>query len=142
LLRLHAYTNDADLRDKAEQTVELLAGSAAQYGLFAATYGIAAVHLSHPHTHIVIVGNDELATRLYIAAVAPYSATKAVLKLAANKAVPQNLPPVLAETIPQLPAVKQEKTVAIVCSGFTCQPPISDPDEFIQSLRRRSSTTL
>jgi len=142
LLRLHAYTNDADLRDKAEQTVELLAGSAAQYGLFAATYGIAAVHLSHPHTQIVIVGNDELATRLYIAAVAPYSATKAVLKLAANKAVPQNLPPVLAETIPQLPAVKQEKTVAIVCSGFTCQPPISDPDEFIQSLRRRSSTTL
>jgi len=59
-----------------------------------------------------------------------------VLKLAANKAVPQNLPPALAESIPQLPAVREEKTVAVVCSGFTCQPPISDPEELTRSLRR------
>src|SRR5579863_2656320 len=135
LLRLHAYTNDAGLREKAEQTIELIAGLAGQYGLFAATYGIAAVHLSNPHTQIVVVGSDELAERLYSVAVAPYSAGKAVLKLAANKAVPQNLPPALAETIPQLPAIRQEKTVAVVCSGFTCQPPISDPDELARSLR-------
>ena len=136
LLRLHAYTNDKNLRDKAEQTIEVIAGLAAQYGLFVATYGIAAVHLAHPHTQIVIVGNDELAGRLYNAAVAPYSASKAVLKLSANQAVPQNLPPALAETIPQLPAVKEEKTVAVVCSGFTCQPPISDPEELSRSLHR------
>jgi uncharacterized protein YyaL (SSP411 family) len=140
LLRLHAYTNDAGLREKAEQTVELIAGLAGQYGLFAATYGIAAVHLSNPHTQIVIVvGSDESADRLYNVAVAPYSAGKAVLKLAANKAVPQNLPPALAETIPQLPAIQQDETVAIVCSGFTCQPPISDPDELARSLRQLSS---
>jgi uncharacterized protein YyaL (SSP411 family) len=139
LLRLHAYTNDAGLREKAEQTIELIAGLAGQYGLFAATYGIAAVHLSNPHTQIVVVGSDELAERLYNVAVAPYSVGKAVLKLAANKAVPQNLPPALAETIPQLPAIQQEKTVAIVCSGFTCQPPISDPDELARSLRDLSS---
>jgi uncharacterized protein YyaL (SSP411 family) len=136
LLRLHAYTNDKNLRDKAEQTIEVIAGLAAQYGLFVATYGIAAVHLAHPHTQIVIVGNDELAGRLYKAAVAPYSASKAVLKLSANQAVPQNLPPALAETIPQLPAVKEEKTVAVVCSGFTCQPPISDLEELSRSLHR------
>jgi uncharacterized protein YyaL (SSP411 family) len=135
LLRLHAYTNDAGLREKAEQTIELIAGLAGQYGLFAATYGIAAVHLSNPHTQIVVVGSDELAERLYSVAVAPYSAGKAVLKLAANKAVPQNLPAALAETIPQLPAIQHEKTVAIICSGFTCQPPISDPDELARSLR-------
>jgi uncharacterized protein YyaL (SSP411 family) len=136
LLRLHAYTNDPGLRDKAEQTIELIAGLAGQYGLFAATYGIAAVHLAHPHTQIVIVGDDELADQLHTAAVAPYSASKAVLKLAASKAVPQNLPPALAETIPQLPAVKEEKSVAVVCSGFTCQPPISDPEELARSLRQ------
>jgi uncharacterized protein YyaL (SSP411 family) len=136
LLRLHAYTNDNNLRDKAEQTIEVIAGLAAQYGLFVATYGIAAVHLAHPHTQIVIVGNDELAGRLYNAAVAPYSASKAVFKLSANQAVPQNLPPALAETIPQLPAVMEEKTVAVVCSGFTCQPPISDPEELSRSLHR------
>src|SRR5271170_209093 len=140
LLRLHAYTNDAGLREKAEQTIELIAGLAGQYGLFAATYGIAAVHLSNPHTQIVIVGSDELADRLYNAAVAPYSTGKAVLKLAANRAVSQNLPPALAETIPQLPEIQQEKTVAVVCSGFTCQPPISDPDELTRSLRELSST--
>jgi len=136
LLRLHAYTNDKNLRDKAEQTIEVIAGLAAQYGLFVATYGIAAVHLAHPHTQIVIVGNDELAGRLYNTAVGPYSASKAVLKLSANQAVPQNLPPALAETIPQLPAVKEEKTVAVVCSGFTCQPPFSDPEELSRSLHR------
>jgi uncharacterized protein len=134
LLRLHAYTNDPELRQKADQTIEVLAGLAAQYGLFAATYGIAAVHLAHPHIQIVIVGNGELADRLYAAAVVPYSACKAVLKLASNEAVPQNLSPALAETIPQLPAVKEGKTVAVICSGFTCQPPISDPEELARML--------
>jgi uncharacterized protein YyaL (SSP411 family) len=138
LLRLRAYTNEKNLRDKAEQTIEVIAGLAAQYGLFVATYGIAAVHLSHPHTQIVIVGNDELAGRLYNAALAPYTAGKAVLRLAANQAIPQNLPPALAETISQLPGVKEEKTVAVVCSGFTCQPPISDPAELARSLRELS----
>src|SRR5579863_8841763 len=140
LLRLHAYTNNKNLRDKAEQTIEVIAGLAAQYGLFVATYGIAAVHLSHPHTQIVIVGNDELAGRLYNAALAPYSAGKAVLRLAANQAVPQNLPPALAESIPQLPAVKEEKSVAVICSGFTCRPPISDPVELARNLRELSLT--
>jgi uncharacterized protein YyaL (SSP411 family) len=138
LLRLHAYTNHASLREKAEQTIELIAGLAGQYGLFAATYGIAAVHLSNPHTQIVVVGSGELAERLYNAAVAPYSSSKSVLKLAANKAVSQNLPPALAETIPQLPAIQQGNTVAVVCSGFTCQPPISDSDELTRSLRQLS----
>ncbi|MGA9967920.1 MAG: thioredoxin domain-containing protein [Terriglobales bacterium] len=135
LLRLHAYTNDKNLRDKAEQTIEVIAGLAAQYGLFVATYGIAAVHLWHPHTQIVIVGNDELAGRLYNAALAPYAAGKAVLKLSANQVVPQNLPPTLAESVPQLPAVKEDQSVALVCSGFTCQPPISDPVELARNLR-------
>jgi uncharacterized protein len=135
LLRLHAYTNKSDLHDKAEQTIEVLAAVAAQYGLFAATYGIAAVHLSHAHTLIVILGNDALAHRLYRAAVGPYSACKAVLKLAPNEAVPQNLPAALAETIPQLPAIKEGKTVAVVCSEFTCHPPIDNPDDLARSLR-------
>jgi uncharacterized protein len=141
LLRLYAYTNDESLHDKAEQTIELIAGLAGQYGIFAATYGIAAVHLSQPHMQIVIVGNGELADRLHAAAIKPYSANKAVLKLAASKAAPQNLPPALAETIPHLPAVKEGKTVAVICSGFTCQPPISDSDELTRSVRRLLATS-
>jgi hypothetical protein len=45
------------------------------------------------------------------------------------------LPPALAETIPNLPAVKQGKTVAVVCSGFTCQPPVTNPEELLKILR-------
>ena len=60
LLRLHAYTNDQAYYDKAEQTMEVLAGVAGRYGLFAATYGIAGVHLSQPHTQVVVIGEGEL----------------------------------------------------------------------------------
>src|SRR2546425_3477695 len=136
LLRLHAYTNSQGYRDKAEQTIEVLAGVAGQYGIFAATYGIAAVHLSQPHTQVVIVGDGELANRLYTAAVAQFTLGKAVLKLEPNEAVPQNLPPAFAETIPHLPVVKEGKIAAVICFGFSCQPPIFDPDELTQSLRR------
>ena len=136
LLRLHSYTNEATYHDQAEQTIELLAGVAGQYGLFAATYGIAAVHLSQPHTQAVVIGEDQLAEQLYRAAGKSFCATKAVIKLAFNKAVPQNLPPALAETIPRLPAVRAGQSVAVICSGFTCQPPISSPEELTREMRR------
>ncbi|MGA8153867.1 MAG: thioredoxin domain-containing protein [Terriglobales bacterium] len=135
LMRLYSYTNEAGYRDKVEQTMELMAGVAGQYGLFAATYAIAGVHLSQPHTQVVVIGDGETAEQLHHTAVAPFSATKAVLKLAFNKVVPQNLPPALAQTIPQLPAVQAGKAVAVVCSGFTCQPPISSAEELAQALR-------
>jgi len=57
-----------------------------------------------------------------------------VLKLAANEAVSQNLPPALAETIPQIPAIRNGKSVAMVCSNFSCRPPISDPEELRKDL--------
>src|SRR5712691_460909 len=81
LLRIHAYTNEASYRDKAKRTLEILAGLAGQYGLFAATYGIAAVHLSRLHTQVVVVGNNEVAQDLYRSAVAPFALNKAVIKL-------------------------------------------------------------
>jgi uncharacterized protein len=137
LLRLHAYTNDASYRDKAEQTIEVLSGVADRYGIFASTYGIAAVHFSQPHVQVVVVGNDELADKLYAVAVRDFFFGKTVLKLEASHAMPQNLPAALAATIPQLPAVKDGKTVAIVCSGFTCQPPIFNPEELGRVLARK-----
>ncbi len=44
LLRIHHYTGDAGYRDKAEKTLETFAGVAEQFGIFAATYGIAVAH--------------------------------------------------------------------------------------------------
>jgi uncharacterized protein len=128
LFRLHAYTADPGYQRKAEQTLQLLAGVAGQYGLFVATYAMAGLHFSQPHTQVIVVGHGEAANLLYQQAVVPFSLTKAVLKLDFNKAVPQNLPPVLAQTIPQLPSVREHRTAAILCSGFTCQPPVSEPE--------------
>jgi uncharacterized protein YyaL (SSP411 family) len=136
LLRLYAYTNEQKYREKAEQTLEVLAGVAGQYGLFAATYGIAGVQLSQPHAQVIVVGNGELADQLYAEAVAPFSVSKAELKLDFDKIVPQNLPPTLAQTIPQLPAVKEQKTAAIICAGLSCQPPIFNPEQLASSLRQ------
>jgi uncharacterized protein len=134
LLRLHGYTNDSDYREKAEQTLALLAGVAGQYGIFAATYGIAAVHYSRPHVQVVILGDDENSSQLYRAVAASFALGKSGLKMSANEAVPQNLPPALAQTVPHLPGVKEGKSVAIVCSNFTCQSPISDPQELGRAL--------
>jgi uncharacterized protein YyaL (SSP411 family) len=136
LMRLFAYTNQPSYREKAEQTLELLAGLAGKFGIFAATYGIAAVHFAQPHAQVVVLGNDALAEQLYAVAAGFFGFDKAVLKLAANKAVPQNLPPALAETIPQLPAIGEGKSVAVVCSGFSCQPPVSNPEQLRHILGR------
>src|SRR5262249_46980050 len=139
LMRLYGYTNEKSYREKAEQTLEVLAGVAGQYGIFAATYGIAAVYFSRPHTQVIVVGDDDLADRLSTSARARFAFNTSTLNLATNKAVSQNLPPALAETIPQLPLTKEQETAAIICSGFACQPPISDPETLAQALLRRQA---
>src|SRR5437868_295981 len=126
LQRLYGYTNEQNYRDKAEQTMEVLAGLAGQYGIFAATYGIAAIHVSQAHTQVVIIGEDKLADQLYSSAARIPALNQAVLKLASSKVVPQYLPPALAKTIPVLPAIKEGRTVAVICSDFSCRPPIFD----------------
>jgi uncharacterized protein YyaL (SSP411 family) len=132
LLRLHAYTNDPSYREKAGQTLAVFAGLAEQYGMFAGTYGIAAAMFSAPHTQVVILeGADDGATAnaLHETSVASFSLNKAALRIAADRAVAENLPPALAQTIPNLPAVKEKKTVAVVCSESSCKPPVSSAEE-------------
>jgi hypothetical protein len=137
LLRLHAYTGESSYREKAAQTLELLGHLAGQYGIFAATYGIAAAYLSRPHSQIVIVGSDAGAQELYAIAARQFALGTAVLKLTHDQAVaPQNLPSALAETIPQLPFLKERKSAAVICAGFSCLPPIFSAQELAQSLHQ------
>jgi uncharacterized protein YyaL (SSP411 family) len=124
LVRLHHYTGDASYRDKAEQTLETFAGVAEQFGIFAATYGIAVVHLLESPTQVVVI-DEKGDSDLLAAAVAPFAFTKGVLRFTTNQATAANLPPVLAATIPNLPALKAGKLFAVVCSGSTCQPPVT-----------------
>ena len=135
LLRLYAYTNDKSYYEKAEDTLEVFAGVAQQFGIFAATYGIAVLLLTKGHTQVVIVGSGEKADQLYAAAVAPFALNKAVLRLAGNEVAPPNLPPALAETLPKLPGISEGQPMAVICSGFACRPPIHDADELTRALR-------
>ena len=67
LIRLHHYTGDASYRDKAEQTLETFAGVAEQFGIFAATFGIAVAHyLENPLQVVVIDGEGRSEERLRI----------------------------------------------------------------------------
>jgi len=129
LTRLHHYTGEAGYREKAEQTLETFAGVADQFGIFAATYGIAVAHLLESAVQVVVIAEDgdtETANHLQTAAVADFSFGKTVLRLGTKQAVRENLPPGLAETIPNLPVLGARKSFAVLCSGSTCQPPIFD----------------
>lgn len=137
LSRMYAYTNDDNYSQKAQQTLELLAGTAEQYGIFAATYGIAAVYFSQPHIQAVIVGSREAADALYAAAVAPFALNKAVVHLNENEVAAQNLPPALATTVSHAPISEGDQAIALVCSGFTCQPPVSEADQLASMLREQ-----
>jgi uncharacterized protein YyaL (SSP411 family) len=139
LLRLHGYTDEPEYRDKAEQTLELLSGAAGQYGLFAATYGIAATYFATPHAQIVVIGEDEAASQLYSEAMASSFFGRSILKLKFSQVVAPNLPPTLAQTIPQLPALKHGRSLAVVCSGSTCKPPVHTPEQLKQILSVKDS---
>ena len=135
LSRLYHYTGEEGYRDKAEQTLETFAGVAEQFGVFAASYGIAVVHLLEGPVQVVVVAEDEAATsELYAAAVAPFAFGKTALRLASNQAVAENLPPVLAATIPGLPRLDSGKPFAVLCSGSTCQPPIANAEDLRHAL--------
>jgi uncharacterized protein YyaL (SSP411 family) len=137
LTRLHHYTDNASYREKAKQTLEAFAGVAEQFGIFAATYGMATSHwLESPLQVVVIVEENDRgsAEELYDVAVRPFLFRKSVLRIAGSHLVPENLPPALAATIPNLPRLAPRKSFAVVCSGTSCQPPVSSAVELQQAL--------
>jgi uncharacterized protein len=137
LLRMHHYTSDPAYRDKAELTLEAFAGVAEQFGIFAATYGIAVVHLLESPMQVVVIaegGDEDAAVKLYAKAVAPFAFNKSTLRLAANQAIAANLPPALAATIPHLPDIRSGKSFAVLCSGSVCQSPVDEADKLRNAL--------
>jgi len=132
LVRMHAFTGDDRYHAFAKKTLEAFAGIAPQYGLFAATYGLAATVFAHHPLQVVITGdsNDPAAQALEAAAHSVYRFGKSVLRVTPE--TPQlHLAGALKETLPHLPA---NKPLAIVCSGNTCLPPTSDPKQLIALL--------
>jgi uncharacterized protein YyaL (SSP411 family) len=131
--RLHNYTGRKVYRQEAEGALDAFAGAVPQYGLFAATYGLASVlHARHP-LQIVITGaaSDEAAENLARAARAFYRFGKAVLRLTPERLAGDALPPALRETLPHLQA---ELAQAFVCAGTKCYPPVSQPEQLLELL--------
>jgi uncharacterized protein YyaL (SSP411 family) len=92
--------------------------------------------LENPAQVVVIAENesDAAGTALASIAAASFAFNKSVLRLTPNQAVATNLPPALAATIPNLPQLSSGKPFAVLCSGFACQPPLTDPSELRRAL--------
>jgi hypothetical protein len=127
LIRMHSFTNEAKYFEWAQKTMEAFAGIAPQFGMFAATYGLAATLFAHHPAQVVITGpaDDQLANSLESAANSVFRFGKSVLRVLPG-APPTSLPLALRETLPRLP---KDKSLALVCSGNTCSPPTSDPQQ-------------
>jgi len=134
LTRMHAYTDDDKYFNWAKKTLEAFAGIAPQYGLFAATYGLAALLFAEHPTQVVITGaqGDAATEKLERTANDVFRFGKAVLRVTPATSL-EYLPVALRQTLPHLP---KDKASALVCSGNTCLPPTGDPEELKRLLQK------
>jgi uncharacterized protein len=134
LLRLYALEGSADLREKAEDTLEAFAGVVTHFGLYAGTYGLALERLLLPPVQVVVIGEDASADELEAAATVGYAVNKSVIRLTQSQ-VAGELPPVLAETLPLLPGLNAGHSLAVVCKGTSCLPPVREPEQLLELLQ-------
>ncbi len=130
--RLYSFTGEKLYRDWAEKTLEAFAGLVPQYGLFAATYGLAALLHARGVLQVVIAGapDDPRAAELERTANEVYRFGKSVLRVTPAQIASVSLAPALRETLPHLPAgasIDAAAAQALVCVETTCYPPVSDP---------------
>ncbi|HEY1808939.1 MAG TPA: thioredoxin domain-containing protein [Acidobacteriaceae bacterium] len=136
LLRLHALSGREDLRSVAQETLAAFAGVIEHYGLYAGSYGLALERLLLPPIQAVIVGQGLATRQLAAVANARYAVNKAVILLRPEQVTAENLPPLLAETLPQLPGLDRSsgQARALVCRGTTCLPPATTPEALIEQI--------
>ena len=132
--RLASLADRPDFRKKAETTLALFASKAGDYGLFAATYGLALVQHLRPTVEIVVVGRaeDEHMRKLLRAAYQVPRASKRVLAFKPETVKNRDLPAGLTATLPNLPL--DGAPLALVCMGKTCRPPVDTPQALTQTL--------
>ena len=120
LMRLGELNGRLDYAEKAQETLETFAGVVEQFGIFAATYGLAVIQWLESPVQVVVIAEDgdaDTAEKLHAAAVAPFACNKTRLQFAGNQVVAENLPTVLAGTLPNLPGLGAGKSFAVLCSG-------------------------
>jgi uncharacterized protein YyaL (SSP411 family) len=133
LLRIHDLTGNNELREMAEDTLESFAGVVEHFGLYAGTYQLALQRFLLPPVQVMVIG-DEHADELEAAATARWAVNKSVIRLTHEQAVAENLPPMLAESIPHLPMLQSRSPLAVVCRGAQCLPPVLNADALLTAL--------
>jgi len=133
--RLASLAGRADFREKAKITLDLFAAKAADYGIFAATYGIALVNHMRLPLDVVVIGPaaDARTRELVTVAYRAPRAGKRVFSFRSSQVEAGDLPPGFSQTLPHLSL--DSGPVALVCSGASCQPPVRTPAELIETLR-------
>jgi uncharacterized protein len=124
--RLYALTGERLYHQWAEKTLEAFAGRVPQYGLFAATYGLATLlHARHP-LQVIVTGaaGHPKSEALEKAAHEVYRYGKSVLRVTPERLGSAILPAALRETLPNTDAANPQ---AFVCVETTCYPPVPDP---------------
>jgi uncharacterized protein len=126
--RLYAFTGEHLYQEWAEKTLEAFAGRIRQYGIFAATYGLAVLLHLRGVLLVVILGaaNDPQSAALESAAHEVYRFGKSVLRVTPENIAAASLAPALRQTLPNIDATKPQ---ALICVETTCYPPITDPAE-------------
>lgn len=132
LLRLEALNGREDLLMVAQHTLETFAGVVEHYGLYAATYGLALERMVQRPFQVCIVGEDGMARRMEAVALARFAVNKSVIRLSVEQL--GDLPPLLAETLPHVPGLKLGQTLAVLCSGGACQPPVETTEDLLEQL--------
>ncbi len=134
LLRLAALTDEANGRQnygtRAQETLETFAGIVEHFGLYAASYALALRRAVAGPVQVCVIGEDALAEELAATAMGRYAVNKSVIGL--RKEQLGALPPALAETLPHLPAF--EGSMAVVCRGNACLPPVRSAEELRAAL--------
>jgi uncharacterized protein YyaL (SSP411 family) len=117
---------------KAKQTLEAFAGIVEHFGLYAASYGLALQRMVQPAVQVCVFGEDEAARKLEAVALARYAVNKAVVRLRRDQV--GALPPMLAKSLPHLPALQGGESFAVVCARNSCLPPVKDAEGLILAL--------
>jgi uncharacterized protein YyaL (SSP411 family) len=133
LMRLSELNGRLDYAEKAQETMETFAGVAEHFGLYAATYALALQRIVREPIQVCIVGDRADAAELEAAALRGYVVNKSVVRLRSLDV--GGLPEVLGTSLPRLP--KQAGSYAVVCSGHSCQPPVTTIEELTEILVRR-----
>jgi hypothetical protein len=138
LVRLEALNGDAKLREIAEDTLEAFAGIVEHFGLYAGSYGLALERLLTPSQQVVIVGEDDLADELESEARMGYAVNKTVLRTSAEILRAGALPPLLRETLTQLPQLQERASFVVLCQGTHCLPPMRTVAELRAAMATRN----